>query len=117
MPNSTFIVPREIFSAPGALESLTTISSRCFLILSGPDVGACGTVEDVRKLLRGRKSESAGFDSLVPEALVNPRQPALARTAPEARKAAITSGRSMSLGHSCARPARYETPDRVACFN
>ena len=65
MPYSTFIVPREIFHGPGALESLANIPGQRFLIVTDPGVRACGTVEKVQRALQGRNAESMVFDKVV----------------------------------------------------
>jgi alcohol dehydrogenase class IV len=64
MPYSTFIVPREIFHGPGALESLTTVPGQRFLIVTDAGVRASGTVERVQKVLQARKAESTVFDKV-----------------------------------------------------
>ncbi|OGO38941.1 MAG: hypothetical protein A2147_06035 [Chloroflexi bacterium RBG_16_57_8] len=64
MPYSTFIVPREIYHGPGALEALATVPGQRFLIVTDPGVRGCGTIDRVLKVLQARKVETAVFDQV-----------------------------------------------------
>ena len=67
MTYRTFIVPRNIYYGPGALESLSTVSGKRALIVTDPGVRALGLVERVEKILQSNKIETAVFDKVEPD--------------------------------------------------
>ena len=67
MAYRSFIVPRNTFYGPGALEGLTTISGKRALIVTDSDVRRLGFVERVEKILRANNTEVAIFDETEPD--------------------------------------------------
>ena len=59
-----FIVPRNIFYGPGALEALSTIQGERVLIVTDPGVFALGLVERVEKILRSKQAKITVFDQV-----------------------------------------------------
>ena len=67
MPHSRFIVPREIYYGPGALERLATLPGERVLIVTDPGVRGSGLVEQAEKILQTKKAEVAIFDQIEPD--------------------------------------------------
>jgi alcohol dehydrogenase class IV len=65
MPYAQFVVPREIFHGPGALQSLTNIPGRRFMIVTDPGVKAAGTVDRVFSVLKARNADATVFDGVI----------------------------------------------------
>ncbi|MDD5082826.1 MAG: iron-containing alcohol dehydrogenase [Dehalococcoidales bacterium] len=62
MAYRSFIVPRNIFYGPGALQSLTTIPMKRALIVTDTGVCALGMVDRVKQMLQDCKVEVSVFD-------------------------------------------------------
>jgi len=67
MPYRPFIVPREIFYGPGALEALATLPGERVLIVTDRGVRDSGVVERVEKVLQTKKAEITVFDGIEPD--------------------------------------------------
>ena len=67
MPYRTFIVPREIYYGPGALEALTNLPGERILIVTDPGVRSSGLVEKVEKVLKDKKAAVSVFDQIEPD--------------------------------------------------
>jgi len=67
MPYRPFIVPREIFYGPGALEALATLPGERVLIVTDRGVRDSGVVERVEKVLQAKKAEMTVFDGIEPD--------------------------------------------------
>ena len=67
MAYRTFVVPRHIFSGPGALESLSTVSGKRALIVTDSVIRNLGVVDRVEKILHTNKMETQVFDQVEPE--------------------------------------------------
>ena len=67
MAYRTFIVPRHIYSGPGALDSLSTVSGRRAFIVTDPVIRSLGIVEQVEKILRENRIETQVFDQVEAE--------------------------------------------------
>jgi alcohol dehydrogenase len=67
MPYRTFIVPRNIYYGPGALQSLTYIGGQRALIVTDPGVRAQGLVEKVEKICASGNIKTAVFDKVEPD--------------------------------------------------
>ena len=63
----TFSNPRTIFHGPGALESLSTISSKRALVVTDPGVRDLGIIDRVEKILKSGGAEVAVFDQVEPD--------------------------------------------------
>jgi alcohol dehydrogenase len=67
MPYRTFIVPRNIYYGPGALQSLTTIGGQRALIVTDPGVRAQGLVAKVEHICASGNIKTAVFDQVEPD--------------------------------------------------
>jgi len=67
MPHRTFVVPRYIYSGPGALESLSTVSGQRAFIVTDPVIRTLGIVEQVEKILHANGIETQVFDEVEAE--------------------------------------------------
>ncbi|MBW2623643.1 MAG: iron-containing alcohol dehydrogenase, partial [Deltaproteobacteria bacterium] len=67
MAYRTFIVPRHIYSGPGALESLSTVSGRRAFIVTDAIIRKLGIVEQVEKILHANDIETQVFDEVEAE--------------------------------------------------
>jgi len=62
-----FIVPRNVYYGPGALEALTAIEGERVLIVTDPVVSALGLVERVENILYSRQVKTMVFDQVEPD--------------------------------------------------
>lgn len=67
MAYRTFIVPRHIYSGPGALESLSTVSGRRAFIVTDTIIRRLGIVAQVEKILHANAIETQVFDEVEAE--------------------------------------------------
>lgn len=67
MPYRTFIVPRNIYYGPGALQSLTTIGGQRALIVTDAGVRAQGLVVKVEQICASGNIKTAVFDNVEPD--------------------------------------------------
>ncbi len=67
MPYRPFIVPREIFYGPGALESLATLPGERVLIVTDRGVRSLGLVDRVEQILHAKKAKITVFDQIEPD--------------------------------------------------
>jgi alcohol dehydrogenase class IV len=67
MAYRTFIVPRHIYSGPGSLDSLSTISGQRAFIVTDQVIRGLGIVEQVEKLLQASHIETRVFDQVEAE--------------------------------------------------
>jgi alcohol dehydrogenase class IV len=64
MAYRTFIVPRHIYSGPGALDSLSTLSGKRAYIVTDPIIRNLGIVEQVETILRVKKIDTQVWDQV-----------------------------------------------------
>ena len=67
MAHRTFIIPRHIYSGPGALESLNTVETKRAFIVTDPVIRNLGIVDRVEKMLHDRNVETQVFDKVEAE--------------------------------------------------
>ncbi|MBW2062176.1 MAG: iron-containing alcohol dehydrogenase [Deltaproteobacteria bacterium] len=67
MAYRTFIVPRHIYSGPGALENLSTVSGRRAFIVTDAIIRKLGIVAQVEKILHANDIETQVFDEVEAE--------------------------------------------------
>jgi len=67
MPFRPFIVPRNTYYGPGALETLTNIEGKRVLIVTDSGVSALGLVKRVEDILHSRQAEISVFDKVEPD--------------------------------------------------
>ena len=67
MAYRTFIVPRHIYSGPGALESLSTVSGQRAFIVTDAIIRNLGMVEQVEKILHANDIQTQVFDEVEAE--------------------------------------------------
>jgi alcohol dehydrogenase len=67
MAYRTFIVPRHIYSGPGSLDSLSTLSGKRAYIVTDPIIRNLGIVEQVERILQAKKIETQVFDQVEAE--------------------------------------------------
>lgn len=64
MAYTQFVVPRDVFHGPGALQSLTGIPGQRFLVVTDPGVRNSGTLERVLTLLKSKSADVSVFDGV-----------------------------------------------------
>jgi len=67
MAYRTFVVPRHIYTGPGALESLGTVEAKRALIVTDSVIRNLGIVDRVEKILQTNNIETQVFDQVEPE--------------------------------------------------
>jgi alcohol dehydrogenase class IV len=67
MPYRTFIVPREIYYGPGALEALGYIPEERVFIITDPGIRSSGLVDKVEQVLKDKKATVSVFDQIEPD--------------------------------------------------
>lgn len=111
MPYSRFIVPREIYYGPGALEALANLPGERVLIVTDPGVRGSGAVEQVEKILKAKPAEVAIFDKIEPDPPRNILLAIFSLTQEFKPDLFIGLGGGSSIDGGKAAWALYENPD------
>ncbi len=111
MPYRQFVVPRNVFYGPGALEALTSVPGKRVLIVTDPGVSALGLIERVKKVLSPGKAEIRVFDKVEPDPSNNTARSIFSMAQDFKPDLFIGLGGGSSMDAGKAGWALYEHPD------